>query len=470
MSTNQESHPPENRRRTTATVLAWGVILLMTALVIGAPRNGLDAEAEPETLDQVLFTLQAQYLLGTAQLFQDQQHAAIERTLEGWKATNDWQRKRLAVLAGEVQGPDAGLQRLREVQAPAHEPGEESEEGSSVQILTRVFEDYSQDEWSAPSITPEERELLKSQLGWFGKLALAPPGQESPLREQVIAEARQTFFSIIAAVVAVGVVGILGLFVLLVFGALLFSGKLSGMKVDRGYGEVYLETFAVWLVLFLGLSVGTSLWLGSEALAAVGLISLGGSLLALVWPRLRGVSWPRLREDMGWTTGRGLVRECLFGLGCYAMAIPLIFLAAILTSIAVGIAGDPGGPGDMPVHPIANWLAGATWSQVMQVIVLACVVAPIVEEIMFRGLLYRHLREATDSPRGWPSVVFSALVASVLFAVLHPQGLPAVPGIVGIALALACMREWRTTLVPSIVAHAVNNGVIMLVLIALLTQ
>ncbi|TVS14746.1 MAG: CPBP family intramembrane metalloprotease [Planctomycetaceae bacterium] len=467
MSMDQESHPPENRRRPTANVLVWGVILLLTALLIGAPRNGLDAEAERGPLGQTLFTLQAQYLLGAVQLVGDQQLGAIQRTLDRWQTTTDWQRIRLAVLVAEVQDPEAGLQRLREVQGAQDAEGDE---GTSVEILTRIFEDYSQDEWSAPSITPQERERLKSQLGWFGKLALAPPERQGPLREQVIAEARQTFFSVIAAVVAVGVVGILGLFVLLVFGALLFSGKLSGMKVDRGYGGVYLETFAVWLVLFLGLSVGTSLWLGSEPLAAIGLISLGGSLLALVWPLLRGVSWQRLREDMGWTMGRGLVRECLFGLGCYAMAIPLIFLTAILTSLAVGIAGDPGEPGDMPVHPIAIWLAEASWWQMVQVILLACVVAPIVEEIMFRGLLYRHLREATDSPRGWPSVVFSALVASVLFAVLHPQGLPAVPGIVGIALALACMREWRTTLVPSIVAHAVNNGVIMLVLIALLKQ
>jgi membrane protease YdiL (CAAX protease family) len=470
MSTDRESHPPENRRRTAATVLAWGVILLITALVIGVPQNSRVAEAEQGPFGQTLFTLQAQYLLGAAQLVDDPQQEAIQRTLARWQTTTDWQRIRLAVLVAEVQGPEAALQRLREVQDAPVAPDAEPDEGTSVEILMRIFEDHSQDKRSAPSIDPEEREQLKSQLGWFGKLALAPPEQQSPLREQVIAEAWQTVYAIIVAVAAVGITGMLGLFVLLVFGALLFTSNLSGLKVTRGYGGVYLETFTLWLVLFLALNVAASLWLGSEALAAIGLIALGGSLLALVWPLLRGVSWQRLREDMGWTMGRGLARECLFGLGGYAMAIPLVFLAAILTSIAVGLAGGAGEPGDMAVHPIANWLAGASGWQWVQVIVLACVVAPIVEEIMFRGLLYRHLREATDSPRGWPSVVFSALVTSALFAVLHPQGLPAVPGIVGIALALACMREWRTTLMPSIVAHAVNNGVIMLVLIALLAQ
>ncbi len=469
MSTNHEPSPPENGRNTIITVLAWGVILAMTALIIGAPRNDLDLEAEAETgpLGQTLFTLQAQYLLGAAQLAGDQQLGPIQRTLDRWQAATDWQRIRLAVLVAEIQDAEAALQRLREVQE-----GQDAEpdEGASVEILTRIFEDYSQDDWSAPSVTPEERDRLKSQLGWFGKLALAPAQQQEPLREQVVAEARQTFFSVIAAVVAVGIVGMLGLFVLLVFGSLLFSGNLSGLNVDRGYGGVYVETFAVWLVLFLGLSLVASLWLGTEHLAAVGIISLGGSLLALGWPLLRGVSGQRLREDMGWTTGRGLARECLFGLGCYAMAIPLILITVVLTSLAVGLAGAPGESGGMPVHPIAIWLAEASWWQMVQVIFLACVVAPVVEEIMFRGLLYRHLREASDSPRVWPSVVFSAVVTSVLFAVLHPQGLPAVPGIVGIALALAFMREWRDTLAPAIVAHALNNGVIMLVLIALLAH
>ena len=88
---------------------------------------------------------------------------------------------------------------------------------------------------------------------------------------------------------------------------------------------------------------------------------------------------------------------------------------------------------------------------------------------MFRGFLYRHLREATGSMSRRAGVLLSAIVTSLLFAVVHPQGLLAAPAIVGIALALAFMREWRKTLLPSILAHALNNAVMMAVLIALLT-
>jgi len=67
------------------------------------------------------------------------------------------------------------------------------------------------------------------------------------------------------------------------------------------------------------------------------------------------------------------------------------------------------------------------------------------------------------------SVLLGAAVTCSLFAVLHPQGLPVVFGIVGIALAFTFMREWRDTLAPSIVARGINNGVVTVGLILLLT-
>jgi membrane protease YdiL (CAAX protease family) len=91
--------------------------------------------------------------------------------------------------------------------------------------------------------------------------------------------------------------------------------------------------------------------------------------------------------------------------------------------------------------------------------------APLVEETMFRGALYRHLREASA---GWgrvSSVVVSTFLSSFLFAVIHPQGWLAVPVLGGLAAVFALAREWRQSLVPPMVAHAVNNGITTLVLL-----
>jgi len=182
----------------------------------------------------------------------------------------------------------------------------------------------------------------------------------------------------IGIVAALGLVGLLGLFVVLVFLSLLFTGTLSGLEPRDGNGGVYLETFAVWLVLFLALSIAAASTFPSEAVVPIGFISLGGSLLAISWPIFRGVPWQQVREDLGWTRGRGLLRELFFGLCGYAMAIPLVILSVILISIGVGLVGGGGEDGGVPVHPAVDQLAQASWWQFAQLLVLACVIAPIV--------------------------------------------------------------------------------------------
>jgi membrane protease YdiL (CAAX protease family) len=69
---------------------------------------------------------------------------------------------------------------------------------------------------------------------------------------------------------------------------------------------------------------------------------------------------------------------------------------------------------------------------------------------MFRGALFHYLR-------GRWSWAASAVVVSFVFAVIHPQGWIAVPALGAIALALAALREWRGSIIASMVAHAFNN-------------
>jgi membrane protease YdiL (CAAX protease family) len=56
---------------------------------------------------------------------------------------------------------------------------------------------------------------------------------------------------------------------------------------------------------------------------------------------------------------------------------------------------------------------------------------------------------------------------SVIFAAIHPQGWVAIPVLGGIAMMLAGLREWRGSLIASMTAHAINNGVAVLMLVAL---
>ena len=57
------------------------------------------------------------------------------------------------------------------------------------------------------------------------------------------------------------------------------------------------------------------------------------------------------------------------------------------------------------------------------------------------------------------------LLVAFVFAVVHPQGLVAVPVLGALAVGFALTREWRDSLIPSMVAHALNNGLVMTTLL-----
>jgi membrane protease YdiL (CAAX protease family) len=87
---------------------------------------------------------------------------------------------------------------------------------------------------------------------------------------------------------------------------------------------------------------------------------------------------------------------------------------------------------------------------------------------MFRGVLYRQLREASCRLGPTLSVIVSGTLVSFVFAVIHPQGLLAVPVLMALAYGFTIAREWRGTLLPAMVAHGINNGLVTLFAIVVL--
>jgi membrane protease YdiL (CAAX protease family) len=194
-----------------------------------------------------------------------------------------------------------------------------------------------------------------------------------------------------------------------------------------------------------------------------------GSLVVLAWPPLRGVPWRQVREDVGLTPGRQPLAELFAGVGSYLCALPLLAAALVMTwglsLLQKTLTGrDPTQLGEGPSHPVGGVaLTRDPWMWVA-VVLLAVVLAPIVEEIMFRGLLYRHLREASWRWGTFLSVAAATLASGFVFAIIHPQGLLGVPVLMALASSFAITREWRGSLVGPMVAHGINNGVATLFL------
>jgi membrane protease YdiL (CAAX protease family) len=491
---NEPPHSPWPRVWAT---LAWVVILGVVGWqVVGrhlvARERGAAADSQLELLTM---RMQARYLLGTREL------VGVPGLYDQARALNTGsvaQRLRFVVLAGELAGPAEARSQLHKLDLNlaqnkrTYAPGE----AATRALLDKLYTDYERFRFTAPSLSREDRQQLRESLGWFGELALAPDGRRSieraalaaaggpaaaavardaeavpfpEAREAVLASARRTFWGIVGVAgggCLFGVAGVAGLVVFLVF---VLRGKVpSRVQCGSPHGGIYAETFALWLVLFLGISLAGALVLHEVPRLLLGGAALLLSLAALAWPVLRGVPWRQVRADIGLNAGRGPVVESSYGLLSYGIGLPLLAVGLLLVLLLIllerMLTGAGGGAFDQltgPSHPAVFEVAqGDFWAR-LEVLLLACVAAPLVEETMFRGVLYRHLREGTHRlGTGW-SIVLSATVVSFLFAAIHPQGLVAVPALMALAYAFTLAREWRGTLLPAMVAHGVNNAVVM---------
>ena len=136
-------------------------------------------------------------------------------------------------------------------------------------------------------------------------------------------------------------------------------------------------------------------------------------------------------------------------------------------------SGDPAATeefsrGQTVSHPIQEYVSNADGYVVLWVILSACVAAPIVEETVFRGILYRHLRDVTAHWRVTATVAFSSLVNAFIFAAIHPQGVMWIPVLGSLAVGFSLMREWRRSLYPSMIMHAIHNGLVTCLMFTIL--
>jgi uncharacterized protein len=84
-------------------------------------------------------------------------------------------------------------------------------------------------------------------------------------------------------------------------------------------------------------------------------------------------------------------------------------------------------------------------------------VAPVTEELFFRGFVFAGLRSRWSL---WPA----AIAVGLIFGIVHaPTGLTAVVPLAGLGVALCWLYERTGSLWPCVAAHVVNNGLALLV-------
>ncbi len=98
----------------------------------------------------------------------------------------------------------------------------------------------------------------------------------------------------------------------------------------------------------------------------------------------------------------------------------------------------------------------------VMVAALAVLTAPLVEEVVYRGVLY------TGIERDWGKGA-GIVAVTILFALVHVpqyrQSYAAVAAIVSLSLVLTLIRAWTGKLLPCVAAHLVYNGVMAVALL-----
>lgn len=102
-----------------------------------------------------------------------------------------------------------------------------------------------------------------------------------------------------------------------------------------------------------------------------------------------------------------------------------------------------------------------SWFDVGVLFLMIVVIAPVVEELFFRGFALPALMARFGQ---WPAV----LLSSLWFAASHFQAIQ-FPGLLAVGLALAFARVRTNRLIPSIVLHMAFNGVTFGILVSQLT-
>ncbi len=92
----------------------------------------------------------------------------------------------------------------------------------------------------------------------------------------------------------------------------------------------------------------------------------------------------------------------------------------------------------------------------VMVVVLAVLVAPLVEEIVYRGVVYSTVERIGGKAAG-------VITATAIFALVHvPQywgSVAAITAIVTLSLVLTLLRAWTGSLLPCVAMHLVYNGI-----------
>ena len=140
------------------------------------------------------------------------------------------------------------------------------------------------------------------------------------------------------------------------------------------------------------------------------------------------------------------------------IAFGQLIAAGLVNALILTLTGEFDNP---QVQSITGGL-GFSWTNFIVMLVLVGIVAPIVEETFFRGMVYGWLR--TRMP-----IVVAVVVSAVVFSAVHVYPI-LLPALFVVGLFLAAVYEWSKSLWVPIFLHMVQNTLAVVVIFATLAM
>jgi|GEM_PF-1418763 len=214
--------------------------------------------------------------------------------------------------------------------------------------------------------------------------------------------------------------------------------------------EVWSERDALWIILSVALLflvfVGVAVLAGlvfpeagfgvAFTLTTANILAIGGPVLYLLWRKKIsaeqfGLVWP------GW----------LWLLLCMLLGTLVTFLGAYLSMLWSEVLG-------LNTEPIAEIFSQEEsdniWLTVLYFKVFVVLLIPVAEELFFRGVIFRYLRQRQ-------TFLISATLSALFFAAVH-LSLAAMPFLILLGLVTAWVFERSGSLLAPAVVHVVVNN------------
>jgi membrane protease YdiL (CAAX protease family) len=217
---------------------------------------------------------------------------------------------------------------------------------------------------------------------------------------------------------------------------------------------LFITALVLWFVLSGSLLLHLHSWIaGKDNLPGTGVMVLGGFLLQA------GMLYLFLRFRFHYRTpGEGpispriisLPRAMFLGLFYFLASLPIVYGVGVLWNGFLEFLRQRGVEIELPLQD-AVLLLQETSSPVtfFGLVLLAVVVAPVVEESVFRAGVYRFFK-------GRVSITAALLISGTLFGMIHGN-LQSLPGLIAVGVCLGLAYELSGSLRVAIFFHACFN-------------